>query len=74
MRETADAKSKLMELESKYQSMKDRSTEDQAAYRIQLGAARNRITELEESLRKSKESVEVFAQSAVEVSDTECVS
>lgn len=62
--QAADAKSKLMELEGRYQSMQARSSEDQAAYTKDLGAARRRISDLEESLRAAKADADTSARSA----------
>jgi chromosome segregation ATPase len=63
--QAADAKSKLIELESKSRAMQSKSNEDQAAYAKEIGSAKKRISELEESLRTTKSAAELAAREAL---------
>lgn len=66
--EASEAKSKLNDLESKAKAMEIKSNEDQASYAKEVGAAKKRIAELEESLGSAKVAAQAAAQSAIDVS------
>ena len=65
--EASQAKSKLGELEAKAKAMEAKSNEDQASYAKEVGVAKKRIAELEDSLGSAKVAAQAAAQSAIEV-------
>ena len=65
--EASDAKSKLSDLETKAKAMEARSNDDQTAYAKEVGAAKKRIAELEDSLGSAKVAAQAAAQSAIDV-------
>ena len=65
--EASDAKSKLKTLEAQSQAVALKSSEDRASYEKEVGAAKKRISELEDSLGSAKVAAQAAAQSAIEV-------